>query len=217
MQAEINNETIAPNTVFMNGHKCMINARGDFIREENVKPEDKLQDEVVRKIIAFAVDLNAQIARFKEHTMGDLSSLDELLAQQYGTMIGGKKGNRTNQTFDGLVQVKVLIADLIDFGPQLQIAKQLLDECMNEWSADCRPEIQTIVTRAFNTDKEGQINRAELFMLLRLEIEDPRWKNAMDAIRDSIRVTGSKEYLRFYQKADHTEGHAAITIDLAKA
>ncbi|MET3611767.1 hypothetical protein ABID16_000072 [Rhizobium aquaticum] len=201
----------------MGGKQFMINAKGDHIALANVKAADKLQDETVRKIIGYAVELNAQINRFRSHTMLDLGAFDALLAQEYGTKIGGKKGNRTYQTFDGLMKVEVKVADQIDFGPELQIAKSLLDECMTEWTADSRPEIQSIITRAFNTDREGQINRSELFMLLRLDIEDERWLRAMDAIRNSIRVTGSKEYVRFYRRASINDQFQAITIDLAKA
>lgn len=199
------------------GKQFMVNAKGDMVALANVKAADKLQDETVRKIIGFAIELSAQINRFRTHTMLDLGSFDALLEQEYGAKIGGKKGNRTYKTFDGLMQVKVQVADQIDFGPELQIAKTLLDACMTEWTADSRPEIQSIITRAFNTDKEGQINRAELFMLLRLDIEDERWQRAMEAIRNSIRVTGSKEYIRFYHRASINDQFQAITIDLAKA
>ena len=120
-------------------------------------------------------------------------------------------------TVDGLYKVEVRVADHIDFGPELQIAKQLVDECLNEWSAESRPEIRSIVTRAFNTDKEGQINRAEVFMLLRLEISDARWQEAMRAIKDAIRVVGSKTYVRCSKRDSHDAAWQAITIDLAKA
>jgi hypothetical protein len=110
----------------------------------------------------------------------------------------------------------VQVADFIDFGPQLQIAKKLLDDCLNEWSADSRPEIRAIITRAFNTDKEGKVNRSEIFMLLRMDIADERWANAMRAIRDAMRITGSKEYVRFHKRPSITENWQAITIDLAK-
>ncbi|MEC9243432.1 MAG: DUF3164 family protein, partial [Pseudomonadota bacterium] len=127
------------------------------------------------------------------------------------------KGNRPYQTFDGLMKVSVQVSEFIDFGPQLQVAKKLLDECLIEWAANSRPEIRAIITRAFNTDKEGKVNRAEIFMLLHLEIEDPRWQEAMRAIRDAMRVTGSKEYVRFYRRASVTDRWEAVTIDLAKA
>jgi len=217
MEAVIIEERPEEGVIIANGKKYMADAKGSLVPLELIKPADRLEDETVRKIMGFARDLSAQIARFRGHTMTDLGEFDALLEQEYGLAKGGTKGNRTYQTFDGLKKVQVQVSDFVDFGPSLQVAKGLVDECLNEWSTDARPEIQTIVTRAFNTDKEGQINRSEIFMLLRLDIDDERWKRAMDAIREAMRVTGSKEYVRFYERSAVTEGWRAVTIDLAKA
>lgn len=206
----------ADGVMMINGRPCMTDARGAYVPLALIKPQHKLEDETVRKIMAFAVDLSGQISRFRGHSMTDLGDFDALIAQEYGAKIGGAKGNRTYQTYDGLMKVQVQVADRIDFGSELQVAKALVDECLNEWSADSRPEIQAIVTRAFNTDQEGRINRAEIFMLLRHQIDDPRWTRAMEAIRDAMRVTGSKEYLRFYRRDSLTDGWTTVTIDLAK-
>ena len=65
--------------------------------------------------------------------------------------------------------------------------------------------------------KEGQINRAAIFMLLRLDIEDERWQRAMSAIRDAMRVVGSKIYVRCYERDRLDAEWHAVTIDLAKA
>ena len=207
----------ATGVVTANGKDYMPDAKGNLVPVEAIKPAHKLEDETVRKIIAFAEELSAQICRFRGHTMTDLGEFDALLAQEYNAKIGGAKGNRTYQTFDGLLKVQVQISDFIDFGSELQIAKKLLDECLIEWAADSRPEIRAVITKAFNTEKEGQVNRSEIFMLLRLDIEDPRWQEAMRAIRDAMRVTGSKEYVRFYKRAAITDRWEAVTIDLAKA
>ena len=69
----------------------------------------------------------------------------------------------------------------------------------------------------FSVDKEGQINRAELFMLLRVEIADPRWVRAMDAIRDSIRVIGSRTYVRFYERDVADAPWRSVPLDIAAA
>ncbi|MEO9808998.1 MAG: DUF3164 family protein [Nitratireductor sp.] len=203
--------------VMVGGKAYMHDAKGNLVPVETIKPTDKLEDETVRKIIAYASDLSEQIARFKAHTFDDLSAYEALLAQEYGAGKGGKKGNKTFMTFDGMMKVQVQVQDAIDFGPQLQTAKSLIDECLNEWAADSRPEIRAIVTRAFNTDKEGQINRAEIFMLLRLAIEDERWGRAMEAIRAAMRVVGSKTYVRCYRRGAIDAPWEAVTIDLAKA
>ena len=195
----------------------MSDARGNLVPEDLIKPQHLLEDETVRKIMGYAIALSEQVARFKAHVFEDLGALEALLAQEYGLTKGGAKGNKTFLSHDGLFKVEVRIADRIDFGPELQIAKGLVDECLNEWSAEARPEIRAIVTRAFNTDKAGQINRAEIFMLLRLEIEDGRWKRAMEAIRDAMRIVGSKTYVRCSMRAAFDAPWQAVTIDLAKA
>lgn len=200
-----------------NGRTYMADAKGSLVPIELIKAEDLLEDETVRKVIGFGLALSDQVARFKAHTFEDIGAFEAILAQEYGAAKGGAKGNKTLMTHDGLFKVQVQVSDYIDFGPQLQIAKELIDECLNEWSAEARPEIRAIVTRAFNTDKAGQINRSEIFMLLRLEIDDPRWRKAMEAIRASMRVIGSRTYVRCYQRETPESGWQPITIDLAKA
>ena len=201
----------------INDRVYMNDAKGGFTPIELIKPQELLEDETVRKIMGFALALSAQVARFKGHTFEDLGAFDALLAQEYDLKKGGPKGNRTYRTYDNLMQVEVRVADLIDFGPELQIAKGLMDECLNEWASDSRSEIRAIITRAFNTDKEGKVNRSVVFMLLRLEIEDPRWQKAMKALRDAIRITGSKTYIRIQMRDTLDAAWSTITIDLSKA
>lgn len=195
----------------------MADAKGALVPVELIKPQALLEDGQVRKIMGFALALSGQIARFKGHTFEDLGDFDAILAQEYGLTKGGPKGNRSYKSHDGLFEIEIRIQDQLEFGPELQVAKALVDECLNEWSADSRPEIRAIVTKAFNTDKEGRINRSEIFTLLRLDIADERWQRAMQAIRDAIRVTGSKSYIRFWMRDSFDAPRHAITIDLASA
>jgi len=203
--------------VVVGGKEYTPDTKGNLVPVELIPAVSQVEDETVRKIAGFGLALSEQVARFKGHTFEDLGALEALLAQEYGATKGGAKGNKTFMTFDGLWKVQVQVADHIDFGPQLQIAKELVDECLNEWAAEARAEIRAIVTRAFNTDKAGQINRSEIFMLLRLEIEDARWQQAMRAIRDAMRVVGSKTYVRLYRRETPDSAWQAVTIDLAKA
>ena len=207
-----------PDGITMVGDKrYMADARGGLIPVELVRAQHQLEDEMVRKVMGFALALSAQVSRFKGYTFNDLGEFDALLAQEYGVSKGGPKGNRSYKTFDGLFEVEVRVQDQVEFSPGLQIAKSLVDECLNEWAEGARAEIRAVVTRAFNTDKEGRINRSEVFTLLRLEIEDERWKQAMQAIRDAMRVTGSKSYIRFWRREAFDAPREAVTIDLSNA
>lgn len=199
------------------GNVYMGDGKGGWQPIETIKAQHLLEDETVRKIVSFALPLSEQVSRFKQHTFDDIGDFEAILSQEYGAKVGGRKGNKTLMTVDGLLKVQVAVSDRIDFGPEMQIAKELFDECLNEWSADARAELRGLVTDAFSTDKEGKINRALVFMLLRRESEDPRWKRGQDAIRDAMRVVGSTIYVRSYQRATHDAPWEAITIDLAKA
>ena len=209
---ELNFTPVPDGRVEVGGKVYMATARGGLQPVETIRPQHLLEDEVVRKIVGYSLALSDQVARFKGHTFDDISGFEALLDQEYGAKKGGPKGNKTLQSYDGLMKVQVQVADHIDFGPELQVAKTLLDE----WSADSRPEIRTIVTRAFNTDKAGQINRSEIFMLLRLEITDERWTRAMAAIRDAMRVVGSRTYVRVSRRDRPDAAWQPISIDLSK-
>lgn len=209
--------SIPTGKTLVNGVEYMHDAKGGLIPTEMVKPQHQLEDETVRKIMGFWVALSDQVARHKAHVIEDIDAFVGVLEQEYGAGKGGKKGNMTLSTVDGLFKVEVRIADFIDFGPELQEAKKLVDQCLNEWSEDARPEIRAIITNAFHTDKAGMVNRAEIIKLTRLPIEDARWRRAMDAIRDAQRVVGSKTYIRCWQRKRFDAAWQPVTVDMAKA
>lgn len=206
-----------PAEIDVAGTPYLRDAKGSLVPLVSVKAADLLMDETVRNILSDARDLSATIAEFKGDVFGSVSALQALIAQNYGAPLGGKKGNITLTSFDGCQKVKVQVADLLEFGPELQAAKALIDECLTEWASGGAAELRALVNRVFQVDKEGKINRAELFMLLRVEIADERWICAMDAIRDSIRVIGSRTYVRFYERDAPDAAWRAVTIDLAAA
>lgn len=206
-----------PAAIDVGGAPYLRDAKGALVPLAAVKTSDLLMDEVVRRITGRAAEVSATIREFKAATFDHVSAFQALLAQEYGAVIGGKKGNVTLTSFDGCRKVQVQVSDLLEFGPELQAAKALIDECLSDWAKDSGVELRTLVNRAFSVDKEGQINRSELFMLLRVEIADERWKRAMQAIRDSIRVVGSREYVRFYERDTPEGAWRAISIDIANA
>jgi hypothetical protein len=204
--------------VELNGQSFMRDAKGRLSPVELVKAADKLEDQLVRTILGYADDLNQQIARFKGHCFDDIGAHLDLISEQYGYKPkDGAKGNMTFTSYDGCLKVQVAIADTLVFGPELQIAKGLIDECIAEWAEGSRAEIRALVEHAFRTDKEGQVSREAVFSLRKIDIEDGRWRHAIQAINDSIRIQGSKTYLRFYRRARPTDRWENVTIDLASA
>ena len=218
-QTEFTSLPIPDGTILVGDKKYLADPRGALVPVETIKAQVLLEDENTRKIISFALGLSQRIGRFKDHTMTDLAEFDALLEQEYGVVKRGNRGrgNRSYKRFDRLLEVEVRIQDRIEFGPELLVAKLLVDECLSEWSVDSRAEIRAIITDAFNVDQEGRINRSAIYGLLRLQIEDPRWQEAMRALRDAMRVTGSKNQIYFRRRAAIGAPLVAITIDLSNA
>lgn len=191
-------------------------AKGRLVPERLVRAEDLLQDQTVRRILAYGVDLADQIARFRAHSYSDVGSLLDLLAEKYGGgRRPGRRGNYSITSFDGRCRVIVQVQDRLTFGPELQAARALVDECITEWAEGTRDEIRALVQHAFQPDQEGRVNREAVFRLRRLDIDDERWRQATRAIDDSIRITGTRTYLRLYIRATAEAPWSAVPIDIA--
>lgn len=208
---------LAPGQVEANGHIYMPAADGSLMPIEHVKPQHRLQDEMVRRLFSWSQSLEAEIVRFKTAAFADVEAFQQLLAESYKTKAGGEKGNVTFFSYDGLLRIQLQVASLTKFGPELQNAKTLIDECIGEWSEGSRAELRAIVMNAFRVDKEGQVNRHALLGLKRLEIEDERWKRAMQAITDAELPMGTKPYIRFAKRSTLDGAWENVSLNISTA
>ena len=190
-------------------------ARGALIPEASIKPIDKERDELVQAIVRKAETVHGVLKDFKAEVFGDIAAFVELSAEQYGAKTGGKKGNVTLYSFDGQYKVQRAVSETLQFDERIQAAKSLIEECLQDWTAGSRDELKTIIDRAFDVDKEGNLNTNKILSLRRVDIKDERWRRAMDAISDSVQVIGSKSYVRIYKRIGNTDKYAPISLDLA--
>ena len=190
-------------------------AKGCLVPETMIRPIDRARDELVQELAQNAKAVSASLRAFKTKSFADIAAFVDLSAEQYDVKLGGKKGNLTLYSFDGTFRVQVAIAEHMVFDERLQVAKQLIDECIVEWSQDSRDEIKVLVQAAFQTDKEGKINTGRVLALRRLDIRDAKWQKAMQAIGESLQVVGSKEYVRFYERVGDSDQYQPINLDVA--
>ena len=195
----------------------LMDNKGRMAPERIVRPQDQLEDQTVKRILAFGVDLADQISRFRQHTYADVAAFLEVLANEYGGAgrRPGRRGNYSLTSFDGRLKVVIQVQDQFSFGPELQAARNIVDECLDEWAADTNDNIRTVVQHAFQPDKTGQVSREAVLRLRRIDIDDERWRQARRAIDDSIRVMGSKVYLRLYLRGSSQGDWKAVPIDIA--
>ncbi len=190
-------------------------ALGRLVPEATIKPTDLLRDKLVLEAVAKAKVLSKQLAEFKATTFGEIEALEQISAEQYGVRFRGQKGNLTLTSYDGRYKLLRANHDLIEFNEHLQSAKALLDECLREWSEKAHPGLQVMINDAFRADRTGQLRTSRILALRRHDIDDPRWKKAMEAIGDAIQVAGSRSYIRLYERVGDTDLYEAISLDLA--
>lgn len=195
----------------------MANAKGHLIPIDKVKPVDKLRDEQVRMMMQHAKALHDDMQRKKAMLFAAFNDFITLSAQEYDVQIGGKKGNTTLLSYDGKFKIQLAVSENIVFDERLQVAKQLIDKCLNDWTRDSNDNIKAIIGNAFQVDKEGKISTHRVLGLRSLDISDSNWLRAMDAISDAIQVTDTKEYIRFYERDDDTGAYRQIALDFSNA
>ncbi|MBF0422755.1 MAG: DUF3164 family protein [Magnetococcales bacterium] len=194
----------------------MMDPLGRLIPEGMVSDVDRLRDQVVQEIVAKAKTQSRTLRDTRAAIMADVQAFVELSAERWQAKLGGRKGNITLTSFDGRYRVQLAISDRMTFSEGIHAAKALVDECITKWAAGSRNEIKVLVQDAFQVDKEGTLNTHRILSLLRLEITDDTWSRAMDAIKDSLITTGSKSYIRVYER-DRTGKMAPISMDIADA
>ncbi|MBE2895482.1 DUF3164 family protein [Pasteurellaceae bacterium HPA106] len=190
-------------------------AKGALIPESSIKDIDKERDALVREWIEKGKALHEEMKAYKTALFGDIGAFVDLSAEKYGATIGGKKGNLTLFSFDGKYKIQRAINDHLAFDERIQAAKALIDACLIEWTEGSRSEVKALIERAFDVDKEGNLNTNRILALRRVAIEDPRWLKAMDAISESVQVVGSKSYVRLYERIGETDQYRAIALDMA--
>ena len=190
--------------------------KGRLVPVALVRPEEQLEDALVRGLISEADELRDILGGFRAKAFGEIDALLAMLIERYGAKLGGERGNLTLSSYDGLQQVKVAIGDSLAFGPQLQVAKALIDECLTDWTEGGNENVRALINDAFDVGKEGKLRIDRILGLRRLSIDDARWQRAMGAIGDAVRVESSRSYVRFYRRASLDRPFTQVSLDIAK-
>lgn len=192
--------------------KFMKNAQGAFIPIENVKPVDKLRDDLVKNLMSKTKQVQKIIEDHRNICWEDIKAFLEISASEHNVKYGGEKGNITLLSYDGKYKVVIANQDYISFNEKLQIAKDLIDECIRKWAKGADKNLLALVNDAFKVDKQGKISTEKILGLRRLEINDFTWNEAMKAITESITVEDSKRYIRFYERRDKDGKYEHISL-----
>ncbi|AVX39789.1 DUF3164 family protein [Yersinia massiliensis] len=193
----------------------MKDRKGRLVPIAHVSDYDLAMDSFVKEQVAAAKVKSAELRDFKRRAFDECYAWLDLVAEKYGRTRGGAKGNVSFSSFDGSLQITIKVQDSLAFGPELQIAKDLIDECVTEWSEGANDNLRAIISDAFQVDKEGQLNTGRILSLRRVKITDDRWNKAMDAISESLQIAVSKTYINFREKKDESGELINIPLNIS--
>lgn len=191
----------------------MMDSQGRLIPKDKVKAIDKERDKLTKKLLKEAEKVSEIMREFKISSMQAVKEFMDVSASEYGVKLGGRKGNVQLLSYDGSVKIILSVHDYITFDERLQAAKELIDSCIRRWSKGARNEIKVLVEDAFKVDKQGKVDTQRILSLRKLDINDEEWRQAMNAISDSLTVLYSKEYLRIYKRQDDV--YLPVQLDLS--
>lgn len=187
--------------------------RGNLVAERNIHPRDLLADQMVRDLVARCQGAGGFLADLKRDLLGDVSAFAQLVAADYGAVITGADGGVSLTTYDGRLKIERVRADRIQVGPEILAAEQLVREILSEITD---PIAKPIAERAFSRHrKTGELSAAKLIALAGVEIDDPRWREAQRAIKDSLTATGTVTYFRAYRRTDTDKPWEQIPLDFS--
>ena len=192
----------------------MKDAQGRLVPLGNIKEIDKERDALVREIVAKAKQVAGSLESFKREALGDIQAFAELSAERYEVKLGGVKGNIDLTTFDGEYRVRRAMADVLAVDERILAVKALFDACINGWAEGSNDNLRALLNHAFRMDREGNLNIKALLGLRQIQINDPKWNAAMEALAETIRVVQTREYIRIY-KRDATGKYQQMNLDVS--
>ena len=177
--------------------RTKIDSQGRAIPVSVIRPEMLKQDSVVNRTLDRVIRLHNRIKADKLKLYDEIQDYLEYIAKQSDLTW---KGNAGFTSFDGKYKIEIRFKERIEFGLELQLAKQKIDECLKAWSADSNVNLRAIISEAFQVDKKGEIAKYRILRLRRYNIKDQTWKEAMELIDQAIQVVSTKQYNNVYER-----------------
>ncbi|AEC02061.1 DUF3164 family protein [Parasphaerochaeta coccoides] len=201
-------------TQVSDGKTYAVNAKNELVPIEAIKEIDQLRDQVIEKIEDRLIELQQKMENAKAEAMADINEFVRIAGEQHGVNIGGAKGNLSLTSFDGSTQILLAMSDSLDFTEGIHVAKQLIDEYLTDITKDAAADLRILVSKAFRV-KQGKLDVKRILELRSYNIEDPRWKKAMDIISDSTKVISSKQCFRLRKRKDSDSSYALVNLDFS--
>lgn len=191
-----------------------LDPKGEPVPAKFVPALDRRRDKMVEAIHKRAERLATQIAAFDRYAREQIDAHLEWAMEHEEAKLN-KGGNYTFNGFSGDKRVMIKVAEYLVFDERLQLAKGLIDECLDDWTDESRDELKVLIQDVFQVDKKGRINARRVLSLRKYKFKDQRWKKAMDLLSDSVSAANARAYLMLQQRPQPDAEWQTIRLDLS--
>lgn len=140
-----------------------------------------------------------------------------LLALYRAKKRSNSRGQFSVSSMDDCFRVDLSVADFRRVTSDLIAAQALMSEVFDDLMDGVNPDIRLLLEAAFVPDeKTGRVNVDRLQQVRKVKLSHPRWPDVLDAVANSIEVTSSKSYLRFYWRKHHKNDWEPIVLQFSK-
>ena len=180
-----------------------------------VRQADLERDRLVRELAGEAEAIHERLAAFRSAAMDQIDAFIERAGREYDISMVGEKGNVTLSSYDGRIRIQVNVTEYVEFDERLQVARKLIERCVNRWGRHASTKLRTLVKDALQVDTKGRLSTRRLLALRKHEMDgDEEWGRAMQAIADSVRIGRTKRYVRV-QKRKEDGRYETVTLSIS--
>lgn len=186
--------------------KMWVDEAGNTIPYDRITKYERTAEIAVHKMAAEATRINQILQQYKESVFKEAERLYELFTAEKG-VIGKGKGGASFYNFDRSIKVIVNVHEAITFDENtIELAKQALDELLNDGLIGAKEFVKPLVMDAFKTSN-GRLDTKQVLGLKKHKsrIHDERFSKACDLIDQAIRRPSSKEYYQVWIRNEQGE------------
>jgi hypothetical protein len=187
-----------------------------LVPEATIPDHVLLRDDLVVELVEQAEEAAEGLARLKASLLQRISEHVAIVATQYDADITGRTGDVRLESFDGRMKVERVTSQRTTIGEQIHAAEALVREFLAQESVSASDAMRAIADRTFRKNpKSGELNIARLVDFAAVYIDDPLWKRAQQAIRDSIQAAGTATYFRAYVRDEPDQPWRQVLLDFS--
>ncbi|MBQ2632456.1 MAG: DUF3164 family protein [Kiritimatiellae bacterium] len=193
-------------------HKVWIDGRGQVVPGMYVRAYDKARDRAVRRVLAGALKLRAQMESFMADAVKTMNGLAEMKESL------GKRGNSSARSCDAMIEVTIRQQYNVRLDGRAQKARELmLDYAQRELERAGKGAflLQQMIDAAFKPDRNGFLPRTEINRLLSYNVEDEQWNEGARLLREALTTEAGKRYLNIARRSSLQEDFKQVRLDIA--